>query len=190
MGVPYVPIIGLVGTDLLKRRDDMVVAVDPFDGKTRSVVARALRPDVAVFHAQKADRQGNVSCGYEAEVVILAEASRHVIVTAEQIVDRLTEKEATGAFIPAIHVDAVAHAPFGAHPAGCAGLYGPDRAHMARYVAASQNDASFDEYLRTCVLEVSSHEDYVERFVPRDWRQPARAATALAVAEPSQQPLM
>lgn len=118
MGVPYVPILGLVGTDLLKRRDDMVIAVDPFDGKTKTVVAKALRPDVAVFHAQKADRQGNVSCGYEAEVVILAEASKHVIVTAETIVERLTEKEAAGAFIPGIHVDAVAHAPFGAHPAG------------------------------------------------------------------------
>ena len=96
MGVPYVPVIGLVGTDLLKRRDDMVVAADPFDGKTLSVVAKALRPDVAVFHAQKADRQGNVSCGYDAEALILAEASRRVIVTAEEIVDRLTEKEAIG----------------------------------------------------------------------------------------------
>lgn len=176
MGVPYVPVIGLVGTDLLERRDDMVIAVDPFDGKTRSVVAKALRPDVAVFHAQKADRQGNVSCGYEAEAVILAEASKHVIVTAETIVDRLTEKEATGAFIPGIHVDAVAHAPFGAHPAGCAGLYGPDKIHMARYVAASQDDASFDEYLKLYVLDVTNHDDYVERHVPRDWRQPARAA--------------
>jgi glutaconate CoA-transferase subunit A len=175
MGVPYVPIIGLVGTDILKRRDDMVIAVDPFDGKTRCVVAKALRPDVAVFHAQKADRQGNVSCGYEVEAVILAEASKHVIVTAETIVDRLSEKEATGAFIPGIHVDTIAHAPFGAHPGGCAGLYGPDKIHMAQYVAASQDDASFAEYLRACVLGVKDHEDYVERFVPLDWRQPARA---------------
>jgi len=175
MGVPYLPIVGLVGTDLLKRRDDMIIAVDPFDGKMKTVVAKALRPDVAVFHAQVADRQGNVSCGYEAEVVILAEASKHVIVTAERIVDRLTEKEATGAFIPSIHVDAVAHAPFGAHPAGCAGLYGPDKAHMGRYVAASKDDASFEEYLRTYVLGVNDHDHYVERFVPRDWRQPVRA---------------
>lgn len=176
MGVPYVPVIGLVGTDLLERRDDMVVAVDPFDGRTRSVVAKALRPDVAVFHAQKADRQGNVSCGYEAEAVILAEASRHVIVTAESIVDRLTEKEATGAFIPAIHVDAVAHARFGAHPAGLTGAYGPDQAHMTRYVAASQDDGAFADYLQTHVFGVKNHDEYVERFVPLDWRQPARAA--------------
>jgi len=176
MGVPYVPVLGLVGTDILKRRDDMTVAVDPFDGRTLTVVAKAMLPDVAVFHAHKADRQGNVSCGYDAEVVLLAEASAHVIVTAETIVERLTEKEATGAFIPAIHVDAVAHAPFGAHPAGCDGLYGPDKAHMARYVAASRDDASFAEYLRAHVLEVTDHDEYVERFVPREWREPARAA--------------
>jgi glutaconate CoA-transferase subunit A len=176
MGVPYVPILGLVGTDLLRRRDDMVIAVDPFDATRKTVVAKALRPDVAVFHAQKADRHGNVSCGYDAEVVILAEASRHVIVTAETIVERLNEKDATGTFIPAIHVDTVVHAPFGAHPSGCTGLYGPDKAHMAQYVAASRDDASFAEYLRTYVLEVKDHDEYVARFVPRAWREPARVA--------------
>jgi glutaconate CoA-transferase, subunit A len=178
MGVPYIPVVGLMGTDLLKRRDDMVVAADPFDGKTLSVVAKALRPDVAVFHAQKADRQGNVSCGYDAEALILAEASRRVIVTAETIVDRLTEKEAIGAFIPGIHVHAVVHARFGAHPGGCTGLYGPDKAHMARYVAAAQDDAAFAEYLQTHVFEVKDHDEYVERFVPREWQQPARAVGA------------
>ena len=176
MGVPYIPVVGLIGTDLLKRRDDMVVTADPFDGKTLSVVAKALRPDVALFHAQKADRQGNVSCGYDAEALILAEASRRVIVTAEMIVDALSEKEAVGAFIPGIHVDAVVHARFGAHPGGCAGLYGPDKVHMARYVAASQDDAAFAEYLRTHVFEVKDHDEYVERFVPREWRQEIRAA--------------
>ena len=175
MGVPYVPVLGLIGSDLLKRRDDMMIAVDPFDGKTKTVVARALRPDVAVFHAQVADRQGNVSCGYDAEVVILAEASKHVIVTAERIVDRLTEKESKGAFIPSIHVDSVAHAPFGAHPAGCAGLYAPDKVHMRQYVAASQDDASFAAYLRTHVFDINSHQQYVEQFVPLEWRQPAQA---------------
>ena len=172
MGVPYVPVIGLVGTDLLKRRDDMVLAPDPFDGKTVSVVARAMRPDVAVFHVDKADRQGNVSCGYPVEAVILAEASRHVIVTAEEIVDRLDEKDATGTFVPAILVDAVVHAPFGSHPAGMTGRYAPDKVHMEQYVAASRDDAAFAEYLKTYVFDVGSHAEYVERFVPREWQRP------------------
>jgi glutaconate CoA-transferase subunit A len=176
MGVPYVPVLGLVGTDLLKRRDDMVLAPDPFDGKTVSVVAKAMRPDVAVFHVDKADRRGNVSCGYPVEAVILAEASRHVIVTAEEIVDRLDEKEAVGTFVPAILVDAVVHAPFGSHPAGMTGRYAPDQVHMKEYVVASRDDAAFAAYLKTYVFDVASHVEYVERFVPREWRQPTRAA--------------
>jgi len=176
MGVPYVPVVGLVGTDLLKRRDDMVLAPDPFDGKTVSVVAKAMRPDVAVFHVDKADRHGNVSCGYPVEAVILAEASRHVIVTAEEIVDRLDEKDAVGTFVPAILVDAVVHAPFGSHPAGMTGRYAPDQAHMKAYVVASRDDAAFAVYLKTHVFDVKSHDEYVERFVPREWRQPTRAA--------------
>ena len=176
MGVPYIPVIGLVGTDLLKRRDDMVLAPDPFDGKTISVVARAMRPDVAVFHVDKADRQGNVSCGYAAEAVILAEASNEVVVTAEEIVDRVDEKDASGTFVPSLLVDAVVHAPFGSHPAGMAGRYGPDKIHMANYVAASRDDAAFAQYLQTYVFGVQSHAEYVERFVPRELQRPTRAA--------------
>src|SRR5687768_18491687 len=167
MGVPYVPVIGLVGTDLLARRDDMVVAADPFgDGKV-SVVARAMRPDIAVFHVDKADRDGNVSCGYQVDAVILAEASSHVVVTAEEIVDRVTEKDAVGAFVPSILVDAVVHAPFGAHPGGMSGRYAPDKAAMQEYVTASRDDTSFAAYLETHVFGVRSHDAYVERFVKR-----------------------
>ena len=165
MGVPYIPVIGLVGTDLLKRRDDMIVAPDPFDGRTLSVVAKAMRPDVAVFHVHKADRAGNVSVGYHVEAVMLAEASKHVIVTAEEIVERMTEKDATATFIPSILVDTVVHAPHGAHPAGLEGRYRVDKAHMQRYVVAARDDASFAEYLQTHVHEVGSHEEYVARFV-------------------------
>jgi glutaconate CoA-transferase subunit A len=176
MGVPYIPVIGLVGTDLLKRRDDMVIAASPFDGKTLSVVAKAMRPDVAVFHVHKADRQGNTSCGYHTEAVILAEASKHVVVTAEEVVDRLVENDATGTFLPSIHVDSVVHAPFGAHPAGLEGRYGPDKAHMQRYVAAARDDPAFAEYLRLHVFEVAGHEEYLEKFVAPEARQPARSA--------------
>jgi glutaconate CoA-transferase subunit A len=175
MGVPYVPVIGLVGTDLLKRRDDMVLAPDPFGEGKVTVVAKAMRPDVAVFHVQKADRQGNVSCGYAVEAVILAEAAEHVVVTAEEIVDRITEKDAEGAFLPSILVDDVVHAPFGAHPGGLTDRYAPDAAAMKEYVAASRDDASFAAYLDTYVFGISGHEEYVERFV-RNARQPEPVA--------------
>jgi glutaconate CoA-transferase, subunit A len=165
MGVPYVPVIGLVGTDLLARRDDMVVAPDPFGGGKVSVVARAMRPDVAVFHVDKADRHGNVSCGYDTDAVILSEASAHVVVTAEEIVDRITQKDAVGVFIPSILVDAVVHAPFGAHPGGMTGRYAPDKAAMQEYISASRDDQSFAAYLETHVFGPRSHDEYIARFV-------------------------
>ena len=171
MGVPYVPVIGLAGTDLLKRRDDMVMAPDPFGEGKVSVVAKAMRPDVAVFHVDKADRQGNVSCGYFTEAVILAEASRHVVVTAEEIVDELAETDAVGTFIPSILVDTVVHAPFGAHPGGLTGRYEPDAAAMKHYVAASRDDASFAAYLEEHVFGTRSHEEYIARFVPHAARR-------------------
>ena len=166
MGVPYIPIVGLVGTHLLERRDDMVLAVDPFDGVTRSVVAKALRPDVALFHARAVDRQGNVSCGYHSENVILAEASKLVIVTAEQVVDQLSEQEAVGTWIPGIYVDVIAHVPRGAHPAGMPGLYAADGAHMIEYVAASKDDSTFAAYLEKYVHGVKDHDEYLRRYVP------------------------
>jgi glutaconate CoA-transferase, subunit A len=167
MGVPYVPVIGLAGTDLLKRRDDMVLAPDPFGEGKVSVVAKSMRPDVAVFHVQKADPQGNVSCGYPVEAVILAEASEHVVVTAEEIVDRVTEADASGCFVPSILVDAVVHAPFGAHPGGLSGRYEPDKPAMQAYVAAARDDASYAAYLQEHVFGVRDHDEYVGRFVPQ-----------------------
>jgi glutaconate CoA-transferase subunit A len=180
MGVPYVPVIGLVGTDLLARRDDMVVAPDPFGGGKQTVVARAMRPDVAVFHAHRADRAGNVSCGYQAEVVMLAEASAHVIVTAEEIVDRLQEKDANGAFLPSILVDTVVHAPLGAHPGGMTGRYPVDREAMTAYAVAARDEETFRAWLEEHVFSVCDHDAYVERFVPEGIRVAASDAAAAA----------
>ncbi len=165
MGVPYVPILGLAGTDLLRGREDMQLLPDPFNPGVKTVVAKALRPDAAVFHALKADRQGNVSFGYASDNVILAEASRTVIVTAEEIVDRLTEQEAVGGFIPGLLVDMVVHAPFGAHPGACRGRYEADAEHMAWYVRQCASDEAFAEYLRQTVFESPDHAAYVRAFV-------------------------
>jgi glutaconate CoA-transferase subunit A len=177
MGVPYVPIVGLVGTGLLKRRDDMKICADPFDPAIKTVVARALRPDAALFHVAEADADGNVSTGYPSDNVILAEASRTVIVTAERIVKRIREQDAVGTYMPGIHVDAVVHAPLGAHPAGCPGEYGPDPAHMADYVKAARDDAGFADYVKRVVFDVPNHQAYIERFVPRTLARPMQAAS-------------
>lgn len=171
VGAPYIPVLGLVGTDLLRQRDDMKILPDPFNPEVKTVVAKAYRPDFAIFHAQKADAQGNVSCGWHNDDTLLAEASRHVIVTVEEVVEHLEEKEARGSFLPGILVDTVVHAPFGAHPAGCPDYYEVDSGHMKHYAQASTSDETFDAYLEETTFSVPSHETYVERFVPAAWRR-------------------
>ena len=103
MGVPYVPVIGLVGSNVLDNRDDMIIQPDPFDPSHSSVVARAYRPDVALLHGLKADRHGNVFLGRESDAVLLAAASRLGIVTVESIVDRLDHPHTTRA-LPSVLV--------------------------------------------------------------------------------------
>lgn len=152
MGVPYIPVRGLAGTDVFKRRDDMIIAPNPFDPTEETVVALAQNPDVAILHALRADRDGNALLRKHGEDVMIAQASRRVIVTAEEIVDRVTADDEGGQYLSAINVTAVVHAPCGAHPAGVPGRYEMDTPHIREYIAASQDDASFQAYLHKYVI--------------------------------------
>lgn len=152
MGVPYIPVRGLAGTDVFRRRDDMIIAPNPFDPAEETVVALAQNPDVAILHALRADRDGNALLRKHGEDVMIAQASRRVIVTAEAIVDRVTADDEGGQYISAINVTAVAHAPHGAHPSGVPGLYEMDQEHIREYIRASRDDASFQAYLDRYVL--------------------------------------
>jgi len=165
MGIPYVPVMGLAGSDLLKRRPDMKILPDPFEPGKKTVVARAMRPDVAIFHALRADRAGNVSLGNHNDAVTLAEAAHRVIVTVEEVVERVEERDAEGTFLPGILVQSVVHAPYGAHPAGVPGRYEPDAAHMKRYVEAAKSEEGFAAYLAEFVFGVPDHATYVARHV-------------------------
>lgn len=171
MGIPYVPVLGLAGTDLLRRRDDMKLLPDPFNPERQTVVAQAMRPDVAVFHGLRADRSGNVFFGYENDNVLLAEASGTVIVTVEEVVDALPAEDRLGTFLPGILVDAVVEARFGAHPAGAPGAYPVDEKHLTWYAEQSRSDEDFAEYLRQTVHDLPDHGAYVARFVPDGWGQ-------------------
>lgn len=158
MGVPYIPVRGLAGTDVFKRRDDMILAPNPFDPDEITVVARAENPDVAILHGLKADREGNAILRRFGEDVMVAQASRRTIVTVEEIVDRVTPEDTSGQYISAINVTAVVHAPRGAHPAGVPGYYGRDDAHIRRYLDASTSDDAFQAYLEEFVYGIDEAE--------------------------------
>ncbi len=136
-GVPYLPMNGLWGSDLLERRpEDFRVVDDPF-GQGPVVAVRAIRPDVAIVHVQKADTEGNCAItGTLFEDVLMVSAARLSIVTAEEVV-LAGSLDPESVSIPAVLVSHVVHAPGGARPASCHGYYGID-AEAVRALAAAQ----------------------------------------------------
>ncbi len=165
MGVPFIGVRGLLHSDILKHRPDLLVNENPFNPGEQVVVAQPIRPDVAVFHAVQADRWGNAITPGHRDDLMMARAARRVIVTAEEIVEReLTRGDAADdTFLPAIDVDVVALAPLGAHPCGFGSLYEHDEAHCREYIAAAQGAASFQTYLERYIHGVRSHREYLER---------------------------
>jgi glutaconate CoA-transferase subunit A len=154
-GIPFMPIAGMQGSDVPGARGFKSV-VDPYAG--RSVVAiPALIPDVAIVHVQEADREGNARIiGTRFEDVLMAQAARHVIVTAERIVDGAQfEQTPELVAIPGFMVHAVVEAPRGAWPCSCAGFYDYDVEYLAEYVAASKDETAFKRFVETHVYEPS-----------------------------------
>ena len=86
-GVPFMPLRGLIGSDVLKYRDDWKVIDNPFGNDDPIVLLPAIKPDVALFHAPMADRDGNVWIGRQRELATMAHAAEKTIVTVEKIHD-------------------------------------------------------------------------------------------------------
>jgi len=148
-GVGFMPGQGWLGTDLLKARPDVQVIMDPYTGA--DVVAfPAVTCDVAVIHALRADRAGNAVLGGNLAVdVELAVVAERVIVTAEEVVERLEPSgSAQGRGLldfSGICVTAVVHAPRGAWPTSCYPLYPVGGEELLHYVESCP--AAFEEYL-------------------------------------------
>jgi glutaconate CoA-transferase subunit A len=149
-GVPFLPIRGLIGSDVLRYRADWKVIDNPMvDGGDPLVLLPAVKPDIALFHVSLADRQGNVWVGRERDLVTLAHASRETLVTAEEIHDGSLyddDRLAAGA-LSNFYVTAVAEARHGAWPLAQPGLYEDDAAAIAGYARAAKTDDGFAAWL-------------------------------------------
>ncbi|HZC31479.1 MAG TPA: CoA-transferase, partial [Gaiellaceae bacterium] len=151
LGIPYMPIRSLLGSDLLPPLVAAGVAReerDPFTGEP-CVLLRALVPGVAVVHAQSADADGNVRVlGPRWDNDEAVGAAERVIVLAEEIVpaDEIRAiPELT--LVPSFRTSAVAHVPFGAHPTSVYRRYDHDAEHLALYAEATRSQRTFDEYV-------------------------------------------
>jgi glutaconate CoA-transferase subunit A len=145
-GLPFAVLRGYAGTDLVAQSRTLAPITCPFTGERLTAVA-ALRPDVAVIHAQRADPAGNVQLwgitGVQKEAVFAASRS---LVTVEEVVDVLDPRP--GAMVlPAWVLTAVAVVPGGAHPSYAQGYYDRDNTYYQRWDAISRDRERFAQWL-------------------------------------------
>jgi glutaconate CoA-transferase, subunit A len=150
-GVPFMPLRGVLGSDLIKSRPDWLVQENPMRkmGSDPILLVPAISPDVALFHARWADEAGNVWVGRRRELATLAHAAKQTLVTYEEHKpgDMLQDELLAPGVISAIYISAVAPAKRGAWPLGIAGVYDIDDAHLAKYAKAARTREGFQRYL-------------------------------------------
>jgi glutaconate CoA-transferase, subunit A len=145
-GLPFAVLRGYRGTDLIERTDTIATVTCPFTGEPLAAV-QALDLDIAIIHAQRADRAGNVQLwgiiGIQKEAVL---AARRSLVTVEEIVDELDP--VPGAIVlPAWSVTAVAAVPGGAHPSYAQGYSDRDNAYYRQWDEISRDRDKFGAWV-------------------------------------------
>jgi glutaconate CoA-transferase subunit A len=146
-GMPAAFFRGYRGSDLAKVNPNIRFVPCPFTGESLAAVP-ALRPDVGIVHAQKADRHGNVLVegiiGVQKEVVL---ASQRVLVTVEEVVDRVSEGGSNATILPAWTIHAIAVVPGGARPSYAHGYYQRDNAFYVAWDAIARDRDVFTRWV-------------------------------------------
>ncbi len=149
-GVPFMPLGGIIGSDILANRNDWKVVDDPLgNGNGPIVLIPALAPDVAVIHSPLADRDGNIWIGRRRELATIAHAAKKLLVTVERIQDEslLKEEASAAAALPGFYVTHLAEAAAGAKPMGLVEHYPADGAAISEYARMARTDDGFRDYL-------------------------------------------
>jgi glutaconate CoA-transferase subunit A len=153
-GLPFAVMRGYVGTDLPERTPTIRPIACPFTGERLTAVS-ALRPDVAVVHAQRADTAGNVQLwgisGVQKEAVLAAERS---LVTVEEIVPAL-DRRPDAVVLPHWVVTRVVEAPGGARPSYALGYYERDNEAYRGWDAIGRDREAFASWLEREIMGAS-----------------------------------
>jgi glutaconate CoA-transferase subunit A len=169
-GLPCAILRGYIGTDLASVNPNVKSIICPFTGEKLAAVP-ALEPDVAIVHAQRADRAGNVLLegivGVQKQAVL---AARRALVTVEEIVDDFGPRSPNAVILPGWTVTAISEVPGGAHPSYAHGYYTRDNAYYQAWDAISRDRGRFLAWMKTNVLEGG----------PEDFARHARRLAAAA----------
>lgn len=165
LGVPFLPAEILKAGDIARGSIDVRTVTCPYTGRELAAIP-ALRPDVALIHAQRADEAGNVQFwGIDGDTREGALAADKVIATVEEIVaPEIIRGSPERTMVPAHRVASVSLVPGGAHPSYVQDYYGRDDAHFAEYDKISRKPETMREYLDKYVLGVADRAGYLALF--------------------------
>jgi glutaconate CoA-transferase, subunit A len=171
LGVPYIPMRSLLGSDIARDHPSIRPTPSPIGGEPTLLVP-ALTPDVAIIHVQRADAEGRAhvwgGLGICEEAAL---AARGVIYTAEEIVSAdMILSDPNRVLAPAMKTLAVVHAPGGAHPSPVQGYYNRDHAYYAEYHERSRTVADFEGWLHEQVLDAPDRAAYLARLGAGRWQ--------------------
>ena len=159
--LPFLPSRGAIGTDLIAQNPENLQMLDDPFGASPVVACRALVPDVALIHAHRADRFGNIQYEPTAmwpDIAIMPKAAKRVIVSTEEIVDSEVLRRNPGqTILPGFMVDAVVEIPFGAHPTSFYPNYGYDSRFHREWAAAARDDGRAAKLIDRYVLGPPGH---------------------------------
>jgi len=164
LGVPFLPTYSTLGSDLLLKNGNLREFSSPVS-EEKLVAVRALRPDVAIVHVQRADEFGNAHIwGSLGVAVDGARAARKLIVVAEEIVEpEVIASDPNRTLVPGFLVAAVVPEPWGAHPSPVQGYYGRDHAFFSQYHEQSRELEDFEHWLERWVLSVPDRREYMNQ---------------------------
>jgi glutaconate CoA-transferase, subunit A len=159
--LPFAVLRGYVGTDLPEVTPTIKPIECPFTGERLAAVP-ALNPDVAVIHAQQADRRGNVAIwgivGIQKEAALCA---RRVIVTVEEVVEEF-EPSPFQIVLPWVAIDVVAVEPEGARPSYADGYYDRDNAFYEAWDEVGRDRERFAGWMERHVLDVGNFSEHLK----------------------------
>jgi len=175
LGIPFMPLLSALGTDLFQTNPAFKEMSCPYTGQKLATVA-ALNPDVAIVHVQRADEEGNAHLwGSTGISKVAAQAARHVILVAEEIVGReVIASDPNRTFCPGFRVSGVVHEPWGAHPSPVPGYYRRAHQHFTDYSAQTKKAEGFQQWLERWVLGVADRREYCRRLLEEKGMDPLR----------------
>ncbi len=162
--LPFWPMRNYAGTDIPKANPLIKTIECPYTGERLAAVP-ALRPELTIIHAQRADRSGNTQIwgllGVQKEAAF---ASKKVIVVVEELVDEsLIRSDPNRTLIPGLQVDAVVLEPWGAHPSYAQGYYDRDNDFYVGWDRIARDEACLKRYLEEFVYGVKDREQYMKK---------------------------